>query len=393
MPFLDLDTAMNNSQIAKSFAAAAQTKLSQLAPARVIPIADHSWPGAGTVDTVRRLTNETGTRTMLIGTVRRVDQKFSVSIHLVDGSSGETLLQRRILLDDLDGTPLRLSDLVAAEFSSVLNGVAQVTKPDPALQNRTASEYLRAGHEFEGRRGKTDLDHALACFERAVRLRLRPRLREHALPKLLFLASITRRARMSCWLRRNSGVVRRSVLTLRSPKHTGHWPAYFTPKGICPAAAKNTLEAIELGGLDEGPVMSVATIDKIFGRPDLSLRWHEIARLIQEHPSDYEFSMADCWANLCADEEAESIYRRVSALHPDLPEGWAGVCRLRLLRGDFEAARRIYREKIDSFSEFPFALQTAAQVEFFSRNWPEAEQLYQRLAQTDPEGGGEVLVR
>ena len=99
VPFLDLDTAMNNSQIAKSFAAAAQTKLSQLAPARVIPIVDRSWPGAGTVDTVRTLTNEAGTRTMLMGTVRRVDQKFSVSIHLVDGSSGETLLQRRILLD------------------------------------------------------------------------------------------------------------------------------------------------------------------------------------------------------------------------------------------------------------------------------------------------------
>jgi hypothetical protein len=79
---------------------------------------------------------------------------------------------------------------------------------------------------------------------------------------------------MSCWLRRNSGVVRRSVLIRRSPKPPGIGRAALR-EGDLPASREESLEAIELGGLDEGPVMSVATIDKIFGRPDLSLRWHE----------------------------------------------------------------------------------------------------------------------
>ncbi len=160
-------------------------------------------------------------------------------------------------------------------------------------------------------------------------------------------------------------------------------------KGDLPGSREQAIEAIELAGLEEGPVVSVATIAKITGRPDLSLRWHEIAKRIQEHPADYEFSMGDCWADLGDDQKANEAFKRVSALHPDLPEGWVGACRLRMLQGDFESARRIYRENLGRFAEFPFATQMAAEVEFFGRNWPDAEKLYGALAANDATGGSD----
>ena len=60
-----------------------------------------------------------------------------------------------------------------------------------------------------------------------------------------------------------------------------------------------------------------------------------------------------------------------------------------MLQRDFEAARTIYRDKLASFAEFPFATQMAAEVEFYARNWADAEKLYKTLAQSDPTGGGE----
>jgi tetratricopeptide (TPR) repeat protein len=158
-------------------------------------------------------------------------------------------------------------------------------------------------------------------------------------------------------------------------------------KGDLLGSREQAIEAIELAGLKEGPVVSVATTTKITGRPDLSLRWHDLAKRIQEHPADYEFSMGDCWADLDDNEKAENTYRRVSALHPDLPEGWVGSCRLRMLQGDFAGARNVYGDKLAKFVEFPFATQMAAEVEFFARNWPEAERLYRALADADPTGG------
>jgi tetratricopeptide (TPR) repeat protein/tRNA A-37 threonylcarbamoyl transferase component Bud32 len=392
VPFLDLDTAMNNSQIAKSFAAAAQTKLSQLAPARVIPIADHSWPGAGTVDTVRRLTNEAGTRTMLIGTVRRVDQKFSVSIHLVDGSSGETLLQRRILLNDLNRSSLRLSDPIAAELSSVLDGHSQPQskRQDPALQNPTANEYIRAGQEFDHRRSALDHERALQCFENAIKAEP-----SSALARSYYVLTAVASSYLD-----NSGVLlarseqmAREAERLRPDMPESHRAiaALLYTKGNLRESLEQMFQAIELAGLSEDPAVAVAQIFKDLCRPDLSLRWHEVARQIQEHPADYEFTLGDCWTDLGQDEKAGAAYQRVSALHPDFPEGWMGLCRLRLLQGDFAAARKIYRENIGRYRGYGVVDKLAAQVEFFARNFPEAQRLYTALAESDPDGGGALF--
>ena len=105
-------------------------------------------------------------------------------------------------------------------------------------------------------------------------------------------------------------------------------------------------------------------LDKMRGRPDLALRWRAVSSHWQSRPANEEFITGDCWADLVDDDRAAASYRRVTDLYPDIPEGWIGLCRLKLLEGDFAAARKIYRENIDSYREYGFARQMAAQVEF-----------------------------
>ena len=393
-PFLDLDTATNNPQFAQSFVAAAQMKLAQIGSARVTAIADHSWPGAGTIDTIRALTNETGSRTMLMGTVRRVDQKLSLSLHLVEGSSGETLLQRRFLLDDVASSPDGLAGLAAAELSAILDGErpTQATKPDPALQNQAANEYIRAGQIFDHRRSTVDRRHAIECFQNAIKAAPNSAL-ARSFFVLTVLASPDAANSPSLVTRAQQFGAEAMRLRPEMPEVHRAMAALLYVKGDFENALEQMLEAIELGGIQEDPAVGVAQMVKDLGRPDLSLRWHEVAKQIEEHPSDYEFTTGDCWAELGEDRKAEASYLRVSTLHPDLPEGWMGLCRLRLLHGEFDAARAIYHDNADIFDGFDFAKQMPAELEFFARNWPEARRRYLQLATADPNGGGRFYGR
>jgi tetratricopeptide (TPR) repeat protein len=81
------------------------------------------------------------------------------------------------------------------------------------------------------------------------------------------------------------------------------------------------------------------------------------------------------------------LYRRTSALFPELPEGWMGLCRLALLQKNFDAAHKISSQNQSRYGDFVSSYQMGAEVEFFSRNFSEAEKLYQELATKDPNGG------
>jgi tetratricopeptide (TPR) repeat protein len=82
-------------------------------------------------------------------------------------------------------------------------------------------------------------------------------------------------------------------------------------------------------------------------------------------------------------------YNRATQLQPQCPYGEIGASNIRLLEGNFAAAREIfgktgYRNQGDGNE----ADQMLAQIEFFARNFKDAEALYSDLAQSDPRGGG-----
>ena len=65
-----------------------------------------------------------------------------------------------------------------------------------------------------------------------------------------------------------------------------------------------------------------------------------------------------------------------------------GLCRLKMLEGEFVAARDLYRENIERSHDSSFPRQLAAQVEFFARDFSAAEKLYAGLAAENADGGG-----
>jgi tetratricopeptide (TPR) repeat protein len=103
--------------------------------------------------------------------------------------------------------------------------------------------------------------------------------------------------------------------------------------------------------------------------------------------------MGDCWAKLGDDERAFQAYDHAIELQPGSSSGAVGKAHLHLLRGEFDAAREIFRSRFRDLHDPPEIdlgemAQVAAQVEFFARNYESAEELYSKLVKNDAQGGG-----
>jgi tetratricopeptide (TPR) repeat protein len=86
------------------------------------------------------------------------------------------------------------------------------------------------------------------------------------------------------------------------------------------------------------------------------------------------------------DEKAITAYRRSIDLHPERSQGWICLARLYLLHADFSKARAFCQEHHNQ--EATDGAQLAAEIEFFARNFSEAQRLYRVLEEKNPDGGG-----
>ena len=391
LPFLDLASASSNTELAKSFQESLAPSVNAFKPARVRIENTHlaRVAGLGARDPMRDIGQHVGTRTVLIGTSRVAGKKLRVSLRLIDVTQSNVLLQRVIDLDTVQPAAVQLSRLIAGDLSQALDWYENPKKDDldPALRNSAASDFIRAGQELENRRAGVDLDRAIDCYEKALRIEPKSAV---ARAKLVLAMVGGRRLGNNPPLIARAEHLGEEAVEL-NPKlgeaHRALGSLYFE-KGDFSAALQQALDAIELQGLEERPVHFLGNISKMIGRPDMALRWQWIANHWQAHPADYEFILGDCWCDLADDNRAEPFYKRVADLHPELPEGWMGICHLRLLEGDFAAARKIYRENASAYQGFAFTTEIAAQVEFFSRNNAAAERFYTELKKSDPGGGG-----
>ena len=98
--------------------------------------------------------------------------------------------------------------------------------------------------------------------------------------------------------------------------------------------------------------------------------------------------MVDLDLALGDDEKAGIAYRRSIDLHPERSQGWICSARLFLLNAEFAKARVFCHEHRSRNPEATDGAQLAAEIEFFARNFPEAQKLYAALEQKDPDGGG-----
>ncbi|HEY1770566.1 MAG TPA: protein kinase [Chthoniobacterales bacterium] len=391
LPFLNLDTAQPDLEFAQSFANALRPKFAALGPARLNVVADSTViiPSVGDLDNLRILNTRTGCQTVLWGTIRPFGSGWRVSARLSDVETGKSLFD--CVKESLKPYPARE---VAAATAQVLYDVlsdshkAASAPADPALSDPAAHELLRAGDDLASHRTAVDIDRALACYQRAIELEPKS-----ALARTSFVSETIARAQFgsgdSKLLDRATSLGREAVALSpqAAPTHRALAALFLYVRGDVAGAREESLRAVEVGTSGEGAAL-MGNVERARGRPDIALRWYSIAERWQGRPGGGVSAIGDAWAELAQDDRATEMYSRMAALHPELPEGWMGLCRLNLLEQNFSTARKFYQDNQKTYSQFPYTTQIAAQVEFFSRNFVEAEKLYRTMEQTDPGGGG-----
>jgi serine/threonine protein kinase/tetratricopeptide (TPR) repeat protein len=393
LPFLDLDTEAVDHGLADTFSAALQSNMSRLGPSRVVAIANvpDNFAGGGSVPDVRETGKRAGSRAVLSGTRRVVHGKLRTAIRLMNAATGESLFSRTF---DLDESPLSWVNSLSNASSTIrsildapdLSKLA-VAARDPGMRNEDARDLILAGRELYFRYTLPDFDRAIGCFEKAIIIEP-----DSSLAHAYLAAAIGGRSHYFSSpqsMERAEYEARESLrLDPDSPDAYRTLAGVMFRKGQTDEAIQMYLRAIELGGPEERVAKVIARAYAAVGRPDRSVMWIELARHWETRPGESDLDLGDYLALLGLDKEAEATYRRAADLHPELPSSWLGLCRLRLLQSDAKAARELFTQHCREFSEVTEAKQMLAQIEFFDRNFREAEVLYEELTRRDPEGGG-----
>ncbi len=393
-PFLNLDSLTSDRKFSAQLASALQIKLTNFGPSRVIAPAVSEWGMAGAAAEVNEIGRKQQVRTALAGTVRKEAGHLRVSFRLIDAARGENLLHYAIEVQSSESSVREVARAIAIGIDSILQKEHLTAMPDaaedPGLQRSAARDFIIAGRELADRRSSVDLDRAIQCFEKAIAAEPSSSV-AHA---QLALACLGRTSFLfdEKLLARGEAAAREAIRLgpNRSEAHRALAMVLET-KGDFPGAQEEIYRAIDLDGLKERLASHLGAIAVMMGRPDRALRWSRIASQWQSRPAAYEHLVGDCLTELELDADAEIAYRHVADLQPEMPEAWMGLCRLRLLQGKGEEARNLWLANRTRYENFEFAQQMGAQVEFFTRHFPEAQKIYARLSQTAPDGGDQFF--
>jgi tetratricopeptide (TPR) repeat protein len=365
-------------------------QLKELGSARVITSA---VPGWGKTEDVRRTAREVKGRSVLTGTVRNDGGQLRISLRLLDPASGQTLLAT--VLDQSEaaaiGQPSEKAQqwvrdihtiLNADNWSDVLNA-----RIDPVVRNEEANEALKSGRIWVSRYTANDIDHAIGQFRKAIAkepnsalahsyLAMAASGRFHFVADPKYLELGKSEAFIALSLQPNSVEAHRALAGV-----------YFQ-EGKFADALEEAMRTLEMAGAEERLAVFVGMTVDIIGRPDLALRWYQVAAKLQAKPGEVEASIGDSWARLGGDEQAMRAYDRAIELQPGSSQGAVGKAHVYLLRGEFEAAREVCLNRFHNTNDLGEMAQVAAQIEFFARNYAAAEELYTNLARIDAQGGG-----
>jgi tetratricopeptide (TPR) repeat protein len=338
---------------------------------------------------VKKAAHDSHTRTALFVTRRQTKDGPRICAQL-SSSDDEILFEEAFDLNN-NPDPAGFAQRFAAQIFSILNAKDWsgliAAKRDPGLQNPQARELIAAGRELHFRYSVLDLDRGIGCFEKAIGLEPRSAL-AHAYLSMSAASRIhlVSDARFLDRAEREANEAFRLAPSLVESHRALAGVLY--QRGQLRAALEEQKRAIELSGPEEHNAGFIGMTLQALGEPDRALPWYEMARGLASHPGAWDPLIGDCWSKMSADDEAETAYRRATILESELPRGWIGIARLRLLQGKFEEARNICRDHLSQQRNSIYLDETTAMIEFFARNFPEAERLYGQLEKKDPDGGG-----
>jgi serine/threonine protein kinase/tetratricopeptide (TPR) repeat protein len=384
-PFLDLDSARYDPVVANAVAQALRHELTRHGPARIT--AELKSESAADVTAV----GSNGVRTWLQGTERVRNGTLRLSIRLLNATDGNVLYRRIIETDASEGRIERVANSIGAEIYRILDqsnlASAELVDRDPIWHNATARELFLAGRSVMEQRSSSDFVRAVELFQKSIGAEPQSALAQSYLAEAEYgmgflngeekhLIAAAKVATKAIELNPDRAETRKAMSGVLF--HRGHFreslEEAFTAYELADTSSVGNLARYVADNLRE------------LGDPVRAVAWYRMTHA--DRPGRNDFMVADCLADLTDDQRAAAVYHRVSTLWPELPEGWMGLCRLALLQRDFAAARKIATENWTKYPDFAFSQQMAAQVEFFSRNFAEAEKLYKELAAKDPNGGG-----
>jgi tetratricopeptide (TPR) repeat protein len=273
------------------------------------------------------------------------------------------------------------SILSASDWSTLIQ-----SKKDPGLRNEAASEDIRAGRLISLSK-PSEQDRAIVLFKRALLAEPDSWL-AHA---YLSIAATTRAHfkadPSSLEFAKSEAKIALKLSAGSSDAHRALAGVYYQ-EGKISEALEEQLRTVELGGLEAKVARFIGQTLDVLGRQPEALDWYELASQQTDIPGEVEAAIGDCWAKLCDDERAQRAYKRAVELNPGSSDGSIGLSYVRLLQGDTETAREIFRSVRKDHGDLGETTTLGAQIEFFARNFEGADRLYGDLATTDADGGG-----
>jgi tetratricopeptide (TPR) repeat protein/TolB-like protein len=389
LPFLDLDSVREDAVSTQQVIDSLRTRLKAFGPARVQA---GEVPGWRKLEDLQKVSQTLRARTILTGTVRNLQGRKRVCVRMLNPTTGTALCVKMLDQNELEANPPPAGEDWVRNVYALLStdNWTKLTPSnrDPGVSNDEANEAMQAGRDtMANYYTVASLDHAITLFTRAIELEPESSL-AHA---YLAMAATSRMHFVAdgTYLERGKLEARKAVeLDPNSMEAHRALAGVYFQEGKFDEALEEEIRTIESGGFTDRTSFFVGMVLDILGRPDRALGWYRIAAKLQTKPGDAESSIGDLWTKLANDHQAFLAYDRAIELQPSSTQGLVGKCRLQLLRGEFEAAREICRTHFRNLNDLGEMAQIAAQVEFFSRNYPPAEELYTRLLKSDAKGGG-----
>ena len=387
-PFLDLDSAREDPISTLRVIDFLGSRFKTFGPAR-LRVSD--VPGSRKVEDLQRSARALKVRTILTGTVRNVQGRMRVSVRVLDSSNGEALFAKVLEPNEFDPTSSsttpdwarNIYDVLSTDDWAELAGANR----DPGVRNQEANDAMRAGREAMTRYYTVaDLDHAILLFKKAIALEPNSAL-AHSYLAMAATARTHFVADPSYLEQGKLEALKAFELAPHSTDAPRALAGVYFQEGKFDEALEEEIKTIENGGITERTSIFVGMVLDIVGRPDRALNWYEIAARLKPPPGEVDGAIGDCWTKLADDERAFRAYDRAIEFRPSSGLGAVGKCRLRFLRGEFEAAREICRPRFHN-NDLGEMAQVAAQLEFFSRSYQSADELYSKLIKSDADGGG-----
>jgi tetratricopeptide (TPR) repeat protein len=390
IPFLDLDEATPDLNLTRKVEETLRAGMSDVGPTKVIALTKPpaQWTGTGTSAEIASALKENECRAVLVGMCRRIADRTRISMRFVEANSSDAFRSFTADVDNVDDIPkvLTQTDLSSSVYRMLDQPeITSARTRDPALSDSTARAYFNAGKSLLDRRTIQDMDRAINCFQGAIRTAPRSVLAR----SYLALAYMGRNylAADPVYVERGYAAAK-EALEISPDDSIAHRAlcALDVVTGHLDEALEHDLRALEVGDPSERALGQMAYIWEKRGRPDRAIQWFAKAKVSDKQLADYDAILGDAWLLLADDEKALAAYQTSSNFRPELPEGWLGICHLKLMQGDFKQARILFQQHVAEYSGFHTPKPFRAELEFFSRNFPEAEQLYSEILRADPHG-------